>query len=63
MSPGDIPPAHRAATPTGFVALNEPRGKLGATHGKIRRNAIVLGLIAVAFYFGFIVMAVMRNSP
>ena len=30
---------------------------------EIRRNAIVLGLVAAAFYFGFIAMAVVRNSP
>jgi hypothetical protein len=38
---------------------------LGAAHDKsqIRRSAIVLGLIAAAFYIGFIVMAVVRNAP
>jgi len=27
---------------------------------KVRRSAIVFGLIAAAFYFGFIVMSVLR---
>jgi hypothetical protein len=30
---------------------------------QIRRTAIVLALIAAAFYIGFIVMAVVRNRP
>lgn len=30
---------------------------------QIRRSALLFGLIALAFYVGFIVMAVMRNSP
>jgi hypothetical protein len=29
----------------------------------IRRNASLLGLIALAFYLGFIVIAMMRGSP
>jgi hypothetical protein len=30
---------------------------------KVRRTAIVFGLIAAAFYVGFIVMAVVRANP
>jgi hypothetical protein len=28
---------------------------------RVRRTAVVLGLVAIAFYLGFIVMAVMRG--
>jgi hypothetical protein len=31
-----------------------------ARRRKIRRTAVIFGLIAAAFYFGFIVMSVMR---
>jgi hypothetical protein len=31
-----------------------------ARRRKVRRTAILFGLIAAAFYFGFIVMSVMR---
>jgi hypothetical protein len=30
---------------------------------RVRRNAIVLTLIAAAFYFGFIAMMLVRGSP
>ena len=34
--------------------------ELAARRKKVRRTAILFGLIAAAFYFGFIVMSVIR---
>jgi len=42
------------------------RVHLGAAHDKrkrIRRSALLFGLIALVFYAGFIVLSVVRNSP
>lgn len=33
-----------------------------ARRRRVRRNAIILGLVAVAFYVGFIVLTVIRDS-
>jgi hypothetical protein len=44
--------AHSAA------AMNEPPTDAAARSRRIRRNALVLGLVALGFYVAFILMAV-----
>ena len=36
--------------------------EIATRRAKVRRSAIILGLVALAFYIGFIVMSVSRAS-
>ena len=37
--------------------------EIAARRRRVRRTAILFGLIAAAFYIGFIVMSVLRAAP
>jgi hypothetical protein len=37
--------------------------EIATRRAKVRRSAIILGLVALAFYVGFIAMSVSRATP